>query len=243
MEIIEKLLCFGMTRQEATIYLALVREGPLNGYEVSKHTGISRSNVYSGLAGLVEKGAAYIIEETSAKYSPVEIEEFCMNKLRTMEGMKEELIKHIPRRRESSNGYITIRGQENILNKVKNMIAGAQKRIYISAIREVLEEIKDEIVNAVHRKIKIVIITDDNQWNLSDVIIYHYNEKKQLQLGLIVDTITVLTGEITEGDHATCLYSKNKNLVTVFKDMLKNEIKLIEMSREKGEETNEKTIC
>lgn len=234
MELVEQLICFGMTRQEATIYLMLMKEGALNGYEVSKHTGISRSNAYSALAGLVEKGAAYIIEENSSKYYPVDIEEFCTNKLRSMKALKAELIKNVPERREENSGYITIRGREHILNKAKNMIENAKKRIYIFVSKEVLEQIKRELKEAVEKNIKVVVITDDKQSDLAGMILC-YSEKKNLQLGLIVDTITVLTGEVTESNNATCLYSKNKNLVNIFKDMLKNEIKLIEINREKGE--------
>ncbi len=52
----EKLVQFGLTRQEATIYMCLLRSKDLSGYEVSKLTGISRSNVYSALAALVDEG-------------------------------------------------------------------------------------------------------------------------------------------------------------------------------------------
>ena len=41
----EYLMEFGLTRQEATIYLNLMERGMQTGYEVSKQTGISRSNV------------------------------------------------------------------------------------------------------------------------------------------------------------------------------------------------------
>ena len=57
MDIIEKLTYFNLTRQEATLYLTLLAEGRLTGYEATKLTGISRSNTYTALAGLVEKGA------------------------------------------------------------------------------------------------------------------------------------------------------------------------------------------
>ena len=57
MSFIEKLMVFGLTRQEASIYLCLYRNGILTGYEAAKLTGISRSNVYNALAGLAEKGA------------------------------------------------------------------------------------------------------------------------------------------------------------------------------------------
>ena len=46
MSFIEKLMVFGLTRQEASIYLCLYRNGILTGYEAAKLTGISRSNVY-----------------------------------------------------------------------------------------------------------------------------------------------------------------------------------------------------
>ncbi|MDE7013559.1 MAG: TrmB family transcriptional regulator, partial [Kineothrix sp.] len=46
--LMEKLMGFGLTRQEAAIYLCLYGKDGLTGYEVSKQTGISRSNVYGG---------------------------------------------------------------------------------------------------------------------------------------------------------------------------------------------------
>ena len=46
----ERLMEFGLTRQEASIYQCLLTEGKVTGYEVAKQTGISRSNAYnSGL--------------------------------------------------------------------------------------------------------------------------------------------------------------------------------------------------
>ena len=71
MEITERLMHFNLTRQEATLYLLLLKAGRLTGYEAAKQTGISRSNTYTALAGLVEKGAAYIMEEGKVtRYTP-----------------------------------------------------------------------------------------------------------------------------------------------------------------------------
>ena len=66
--LIDEITQFGLTRQEAQIYLCLIQNAELTGYEVAKSTGISRSNTYSALAGLVEKGAAYLLEGVSSKY-------------------------------------------------------------------------------------------------------------------------------------------------------------------------------
>lgn len=223
MDFVERLTCFGLTRQESFIYTTLLSEGELTGYEVAKQTGISRSNTYTALAGLVEKGAAYIIEGNSIKYTPVCVEEFCNNKLYQLEKIQKELLSHLPLPKKESDGYITIKGKKHILDKVGNMIKGAKQRIYLSVSKEVLVEIEENLRNILQKGIKVVIITNWEHYMLLDAKIY-YNDKSAIEIGLIVDTKTVLTGEVD----MTALYSENKNLVTVFKEMLKNEIKLLD---------------
>lgn len=88
MDPIEQLMQFGLTRHEAAIYLALLGNEPLNGYEVAKLTGIARSNAYSSLSSLVEKGGAYTIEESAIKYCPVPIKDFCQNKILKLQKLK-----------------------------------------------------------------------------------------------------------------------------------------------------------
>ena len=53
----------------------------------------------------------------------------------------------------------------------------------------------------------------------------------------VADSQEVLTGDLADGSNSTCLYSSKQNLVDLFKDALKNEIKLIELlpEAEKGE--------
>ena len=78
-EVLNKLGLFGLTRQEATLYLCMYRYRGITGYEAAKYTGISRSNVYSGLSGLADKGAAYLEQGSASRYIAVPIEKFCEN--------------------------------------------------------------------------------------------------------------------------------------------------------------------
>jgi sugar-specific transcriptional regulator TrmB len=227
MDIVEMLMHFGLTRQEAAIYLTLISDGNLNGYEVAKITGISRSNTYTSLAALVEKGGAFVMEGATTRYTSVSIEEFCNNKIRKLQETKKELIKSVPQKREDSEGYITIKGQHHILNKMRNMILEAEERVYLSVSKQVLEAIFQEIKDAVKRGIKMVLIT--NQPVCLDGATIYFVERSQQQIRLIADSTNVLTGDIDDGEHSTCLYSKKKNLIDLLKDSLKNEIKLIEM--------------
>lgn len=231
MNIVELLTHFNLTRQEAAIYTTLLTEGELNGYEVAKLTGISRSNTYTSLAGLVEKGAAYIIEGTTTRYTPVGIAEFCENKIRYLQQVKEDLVKNMPDKREEAEGYITIKGEKHILDKMKNMLVEAKERVYLSVSKKILHAIGEELKDGLLRGLKVVIITNE-PYELTGVTVY-YTEKNQDEIRLIADSKNVLTGDITEGDNSTCLYSQKKNLVDLFKDSLKNEIKLIEIMKGK----------
>lgn len=227
MDNIEALMSFGLTRQEANIYILLCREGELNGYEVSKLTGISRSNSYSALAGLVDKGAAYIIEDGAVKYTPVNIKEFCENKIKFMENNKNSLMKSIPMKKIKDDGYITIKGKNHIINKFINMIVNAKERVYLFVCDEILNLVIDELNILREKKIKIVIITNSS-FEFQGVKVYH-KEQNLKQIRLIVDSKYVLTGEIEDEMNSTCLYSSNSNIVDVFKESLTNEIKLIEI--------------
>lgn len=228
MDVVEMLMQFNLTRQEALIYLKLLSDGDLNGYEVAKITGISRSNAYTSLASLVERGGAYIIEGPTTRYTPVPIEEFCDNKIRRLQETKHELIKSLPLQRNESEGYITIKGTSQILHKMRNMILEAKERVYVSVSDQILQCILPEIKNAIDRVIKMVIITNV-PFDLAGATVY-LTEKSEQQIRLIVDSTNVLTGDIDNGEYSTCLYSKKKNLVDLLKDSLKNEIKLIEIA-------------
>ncbi len=232
MEIVERLMCFNLTRQEATLYLLLLKAGRLTGYEAAKQTGISRSNTYTALAGLVEKGAAYIMEEGKVtRYTPVAPEEFCNNKIRRLTEQRDELLKELPGVQNEAEGYITIKGNAEIISKLQNTVLNAQARIYVSASAAVMELLRSELETALSRGLKVVVITG-RDFRLPGAICYN-TVKQTGQIRLIADSQTVLTGDLDNGNDSTCLYSCKRNLVDLFKDALKNEIKLIEL--QKGE--------
>lgn len=229
MDNVERLMEFGLTRHEASLYILLVLEGSLNGYEAAKRSSISRSNAYNALAGLVEKGAAYMQEEDTVRYTPVPVEEFCSVKIRHMEKKKKELIEQLPAKRKDDGGYLTIKGEEHICDKIIEMLIRAKERAYVSIYNERLEGFREYLEQMVAEDKKVVIITNE-PFDLPGATVY-LTECREEQIRLITDSNDVLTGEITNQYDATCLYSSNSNLVEVFKDALANEIQLLNMKK------------
>lgn len=227
----ERLMEFGLTRQEAAIYECLLREGKTTGYEVAKLIGISRSNAYNSLASMTEKGASYLVEEgTTRKYVPVSLDEFCKNRVRRMEENKKWLCDHMPAVKDRVEGYITIEGAANILDKMRNLIDGAKERVYVSCTRNYLLLLIKELESLIQRRKKVVIITDQPV-NFDGAKVYIGNPRGTA-VGLIVDSNRVLAGEYGEGSMNTCLYSGQKNFVNLYKTALSNEIKLLAMKKE-----------
>lgn len=227
MENVERLMEFGLTRHEASLYILLMLEGSLNGYEAAKRSGISRSNTYNALAGLAEKGAARMQEDDTVKYVPVPAEEFCNNKIRHMQEQKKALIAELPSQRKNEGGYLTIRGEEHICDKVIQMLSEAKERVYISIYNERLEGFREYLEKMTAAGRKVVVITNE-PFELEGATVY-LTECRKEQIRLIADSHDVLTGEIANQYEATCLYSSNHNLVEVFKDALANEIQLLKM--------------
>ncbi len=227
--LMKKLMCFGLTGVEASLYLCLVKNGGLTGYEASKQTGISRSNAYNALAGLADKGAAYTEEGTAVRYHAVDVDEFCSNKIRMLEELKEELNASMPKPKSEVEGYLTIEGDAHIQNKVKNMIEGARQRVYLSMTKQYVRMFEKEIKQAVLDGKKVVILTDA-PLDFSGAILYQTRQKER-QIGVIADSSHVLTGEFGKGEDSACLYSGQPNFVQVFKDSMHNEIELIRLMK------------
>ena len=207
----ERLMEFGLTRQEATIYQCLLGEGKMSGYEVAKQTGISRSNAYNSLASMTEKGAAYLVEEgNTRKYVPVPV----------------------PSEKTHVEGYITIEGARNILDKMRNLLDKVEQRVYISCTRNYLLLLVRELEELKRAGKKVVIVTDQPV-TFSGAKVY-VGKSRGMQIGVIADSRYVLTGEYGEGSMNTCLYSGQKNFVELYKTALGNEIKLLTIQEEKN---------
>ena len=222
MTLIECLMKTGLTRHESELYVALCREGELNGYEAAKATGIPRANAYQALASLADKGGAYVIEGTVLRYTAVPPDEYCSNVLSHMKTILEQIKKECPRQKPQYEPYITITGFQHIVDKMKNMIRQARKRVYVSIAEKEMAYVRDELLDAIRRGLKVVVITSVGV-SLEGAMVYTI-QKTPGPIRIIVDSTQVLTGEISGLDEDSCLYSRNKPLVELIKDSLKNEI-------------------
>lgn len=224
MDYIEYLIEYGLTRQEATIYVELLRHGSMTGYEVSKETGISKSNVYAALKGLTQKGAAVCEEGEATRYFPVETEIFCDNHLRYLRDIRTHLIDCQPKQVEMAEGYITIQSARHIYNKMYELLGKCEKRLYIMAETKIIMQFKEELLALADNGKKVVILTGTDL-NIEGATVYK-TDIITGQIRFITDSSYVITGTLTGENDDTCLYSGQENLVNLVKETIKNKMLL-----------------
>lgn len=228
MDAVHLLIQFGLTHQEAKLYISLYLGGPATGYELAKASGVSRSNAYAGLSSLVEKGGAWLVDGKPVCYQAVPLEEFCGNVIHGLEKARDVLQTELPRSETEEEGYLTIRGEKNIRDKIENLVRGTQRHIYLSMRASLLEDFLPALHMLIEQGGKVVLITNRAP-SLTGATIY-LNPEQSDAIRIISDTRSALTGSLDATPGCSCLYSKKENLVHLLRDSMSNEIKVIKIT-------------
>ena len=226
------LAAFGLTRQEAKLYIALHGRGAATGYELARDTGVSRSNAYASLASLADKGAASVIDGAPLRYQAVAAGEFCANQVRTLREYQARLERELVLVDDEDSPYLTIRGGKNISNKIKTIIAGTAQRIYLAMPAHILREFVPLLEEAAARKRKVVVITGSGV-KIAGAIVHHSKTLTD-SVRAIADSAVTLTGELNASESCSCVYSMKKNMANLIRESIRNEIRLIELQENGG---------
>jgi sugar-specific transcriptional regulator TrmB len=228
MDLVACLIETGLTRHEAQIYLLLCAEGVMSGYEAAKQSGISRSNAYIALTGLSGKGAAMILEGDVRRYAAVSPTDYCQNKDRHFAAVLATIREQMPARREAAEPFLTIKGEQAILDQMRSLLHQVEHRVYLALAEKERQEVLPELERLCALGRKVVLITPP-PFSLTGATVHHA-PKQPGQIRLIADSSLVLTGEIGSRQESSCLYSRHPALVDLFKESMANEIRLIGMN-------------
>ncbi len=132
-----QLVEIGMTRNEAVAYLTLVEDGEaegLTGYEVAARSGIPRSAVYGVLRKLEESSAAFAYGDKPVRYvatDPVQLVEHVRRTTVSQLDRLSEGLNTLPKRVHPEPVWI-LRRYDEVLDRVRTMVRGAERSVYAS---------------------------------------------------------------------------------------------------------------
>ena len=230
MDLLADLAALGFTEYEAKIYLALLKESPANGYQLSKKTGVPRSMVYEGLGRLNSRGAVLKSgDERSTLYRPLPpehlLERYKRQHLQLIDSLHDGLLSIYDAQQEDS--LWTVSGSNAVFSYASQMIAQGQFEAYLVLDDTSLEYLRGEIEAGCDRGLQIgALLTGSGELDCEQVS-YHPPVESELQelenmLVVVVDGQECLIANLNLDVMATI--TRNKNLVLITRQFVWMEL-------------------
>jgi len=230
MELLGNLLAIGFTEYEAKVYMALLRDNPANGYQVSKRSGVPRSMVYEALGRLYARGVVLTTgEEKSTLYRPlppdVLLDRYDQEQRHLINDLRDGLrALHTAANEEH---VWSIAGRGTVLSYATQMIQRAQHDVWSVLDDEALRALRTTLAATHKRGIKLgTLLTGDGELSYGEVARHppHESEAQELTDTIVVvaDNAEVLIASVTGDMNATI--TRNRNLVLIARQFVWMEL-------------------
>lgn len=221
---VDCLVRLGFSQTEAKVYCAMVSEEKMNGYQIAKLLGTSRSSVYAALENLLDKGAIVSILGQTSEYAvvdPGQLIDKITSKYKKSAETAKNLLEQLSLRRRASNYFCNIQGWQNLLDEIKSMVDSAEKEILMNSSID-LKPLVENLDKAKRRGVRIIVFS----WlNL---------ELYNLDIELYCNDLSLLKSPqkrfIMVADNNSCiLCSNDRNEFIPYKEIVKNDGSLCSM--------------
>jgi sugar-specific transcriptional regulator TrmB len=241
--IVSRLKELELPTHEALTYLTLLTHSNMTASTLCKETGIPDSKIYYALDGLSTKGMLIIQKGNPNIYLPMAPKDAVANLKQQLTERLNEKIKEADvlvdmltpvyesaaKPEELEVAYI-IRGQKNIINRMKTLVAAARKEITIFISHPaVLIGLKESLIEAKEkRRVKLniamtrEIFEKEDSSNLGKIRLLGCSPNQSVEsLGMIItDMRTLLT--LSDWFDEVAMLTQDQNLIRVCRDYYDN---------------------
>ncbi len=203
---------FNMTEYELRAFLALTMLGTGTPDNIAEIAKIPRTSTYKILEKLEERGLIKSVEGRPKVFKARNLYEIRKMFSENLENLFDKLatLADILTEKGEPQLIYTIYGKDKVIEKMKEMLNGAEKYVVISTpkLREIRTELGKEIEAAQSRNVQISVIAPDNQRAPPGVRIYRNNNL--IATDMVVDGVKAI---IAAPDLSACGFSDNPLLV------------------------------
>jgi sugar-specific transcriptional regulator TrmB len=240
-EMAKLLTDLGFTEYEAKTYLALLRQSPLTGYAVARASGVPRSKIYEVLASMVERGDVLVSYGEPVQYAPKQPKELIESRRRTAEkrfSAAEEGLEHFLDQNIPNDLIWDIRGRDEILYRLREVIGRADKQILLGIWEEDVPEIREALALAARRGVTISVVAYGNP-DLPFAGVYPHEPGAEAiahEFGgrwivLSIDGKEIVAGIVSLGKDSRAAWSSHLAITMPITEEIKHDIYIIEMLR------------
>jgi len=222
-DLINKLNQMGFTNYEAKAYLALVKNNPATGYEISNVAHVPRSVIYSTLRKLESRGYVTSVHEKPRRYIPLSPKQL-LSRLDSdfsekMGLLREELQDFVEM--PETEGFWNIRGYDNMLQICRSNIQEAEDLICISGWKREVEELREDLIKARERGVEIIIFSfNDIDDDFGKVYSYGIDEDKlreiwKPKLIIVTDSEELIMGSAKKEKNQQAIWTENRAVLNI----------------------------
>ncbi|MCD4740988.1 MAG: hypothetical protein K8R67_00690 [Desulfobacteraceae bacterium] len=233
MNILNDMKKLGFSEYECKAYLTLLEDYPLNGYTLSKNSGIPRSRIYEVLKNLITKLMVFEqAEEKNKLYYPMEPEIFIKKLKDDYKDMFSNISKYtekLYKAKKQDDKLVVIKGRQNIIRFLSMLIKGAEKRIALSIWDEEIKEIAPELDRALERGVMLRGIYFGESIPY-DTLVPHRRikrymaEKKQRYISIIIDNAHAISGVVSKGEESKVTWTSDEGYIEVSEDYIAHDL-------------------
>ncbi|HBZ79395.1 MULTISPECIES: TrmB family transcriptional regulator [Brevibacillus] len=242
--LLDKFEEIGFSKNEAKVYVTLLKEPLQNGYEISKKSGVPRSMVYAVIAKLVSKQAVIELRTEPPTYRPVPIKELMANlkkqHVETIDYLEQEL-----QAMEKPVEVHVIRHMEErakILSAMQSLLTQAKEEVWLSAWDEELDELKGAAEAAQAQGIRLFSLLFADQKTASFGNAFYHEETSAIEkrrMGqrltiVIQDDQQVLIASFLDGRVPQAIQTTDPMLILLAKEYIRHDMTLKAVSAKWG---------
>jgi sugar-specific transcriptional regulator TrmB len=231
--ILESLQKLGLSLYEARLYVGLLTHGPQNGNELSRTSGVPSSKVYSTLDKLTANGFVKHIRRGSVA------EYICIPPHRLIERLREDyqspldyLDENLPALADGAPelDVVQISNSRALADYARRIVSEATEEVYVSLWDESLEWLRDSLVAASARGVRIfAMIYGDSELEVGSWQHHSYRQTVASRIGghmltLVADGREALFVHMPEHAEPTGVETRNPVLCLIAEEYLRHDL-------------------
>jgi HTH-type transcriptional regulator, sugar sensing transcriptional regulator len=225
--VIERLTALGFSSQEARVYLALLQHPSATGYEIAKHAGLQRANVYQVLSVLADRN---VVDRTSESgparfvaHPPAEV----LGRIKRQTAERADgLIADLAAlgAHQEPTSFFTLRDRDAVIERIGALVGDAERRVAISLWSDDLDWLAGPLRTASASGCQVVVnIFGEAELDFGEVFTH---EDPASTVGghlllLAVDQRTALVGSLDEPVGA--VFTEHPALVCIVEKLIRDE--------------------
>lgn len=242
MTITENLEKLNFSKLEADIYIALLGEKPMSGYQLAKKINISRTSIYNALEFMLQKGMVEIIPNDTLLYLAQEPDVIFKKMQAEVENSIHEASRYLKEYQENKCEELTANfyGYDTLIYKTKEVLKNARKEIYINTDCG-LEEIREEMEFLINLGVKITLFSFyEIEDPIKGVNYFSHGRKKEkhfkpTRFMMVVDNELLILADGTDQYGSWKATESNEKLfVKIISEHIHNDIYLLKIRDKYG---------